>query len=329
MCKVFYFYFFTLPRWYRYLAWGKRRALCVCWANRCVRNNRFCLGDAVHRHPPARGLGSNTCIQDAYNLAWKVAYVEKGLASRSLLDTYTAERQPVGKEVVEQANSALRANALIWEAIGTLPPAADPFARTELKQANAAGRARRERLREALRLIPSEYNGLGLEMGQRYQSSGLYLADEDDGPPIGRGQKAVLDPIDDYVPSTYPGRRLPHAWLNKAVPGDVVSTTDLAGHGAFVLFTGVGGEAWKVAAGFVAETARVPVKAYSVGYRQDWEDVYSTWYDVRDVDESGAILVRPDRVVAWRSRYAPAGGVEGAKSKLETVMRSILGLSSR
>jgi 2-polyprenyl-6-methoxyphenol hydroxylase-like FAD-dependent oxidoreductase len=38
----------------------------------------FCLGDAVHRHPPANGLGSNTCIQDAFNLAWKIAYVLKG-----------------------------------------------------------------------------------------------------------------------------------------------------------------------------------------------------------------------------------------------------------
>jgi len=51
----------------------------------------FCLGDAVHRHPPNNGLGSNTCIQDAFNLAWKVAYVMKGLASPSLLSTFTPE----------------------------------------------------------------------------------------------------------------------------------------------------------------------------------------------------------------------------------------------
>jgi len=45
------------------------------------KGNVFCLGDAVHRHPPNHGLGSNTCIQDAHNLAWKVAYVEKGKTS--------------------------------------------------------------------------------------------------------------------------------------------------------------------------------------------------------------------------------------------------------
>src|SRR5947209_13662549 len=65
---------------------------------------RFCLGDAVHRHPPFNGLGSNTCIQDAFNLAWKVAYVHKNLASPSLLESYNAERQPVGLGVITRAN---------------------------------------------------------------------------------------------------------------------------------------------------------------------------------------------------------------------------------
>jgi len=49
--------------------------------------NAFCLGDAVHRHPPLNGLGSNSCIQDAYNLAWKIAYVMKCKASPSVLDS--------------------------------------------------------------------------------------------------------------------------------------------------------------------------------------------------------------------------------------------------
>ena len=65
----------------------------------------FCLGDAVHRHPPSHGLGSNTCVQDAYNLAWKVAYLEKGIAGRALLDTYTQERQPVGAHLVKMYHS--------------------------------------------------------------------------------------------------------------------------------------------------------------------------------------------------------------------------------
>lgn len=62
----------------------------------------FCLGDAVHRHPPNHGLGSNTCIQDAHNLAWKIAYVHRGWAGKELLSSYSEERQPVGQDVVTQ-----------------------------------------------------------------------------------------------------------------------------------------------------------------------------------------------------------------------------------
>lgn len=54
-------------------------------AEKYASGNVFCLGDAVHRHPPANGLGSNTCVQDAYNLAWKVAYVLKGQHSHSVV----------------------------------------------------------------------------------------------------------------------------------------------------------------------------------------------------------------------------------------------------
>lgn len=61
-----------------------------------------CFGDATHRHPPFNGLGSNTCIQDAYNIAWKLAYVIKGLAGPELLDSFSPERQPVGAGVVER-----------------------------------------------------------------------------------------------------------------------------------------------------------------------------------------------------------------------------------
>jgi 2-polyprenyl-6-methoxyphenol hydroxylase-like FAD-dependent oxidoreductase len=62
----------------------------------------FLVGDAAHRHPPAFGLGSNTCIQDAYNLAWKASYVAKGLAGPALLDSYSDERRPVGAQLVRE-----------------------------------------------------------------------------------------------------------------------------------------------------------------------------------------------------------------------------------
>ncbi len=82
----------------------------------------FCVGDAVHRHPPIFGLGSNTCIQDAYNLAWKIAMVVKEKASAALLETFDAERQPVGQDLVKWSNELLRNQATIWGAIGASLP---------------------------------------------------------------------------------------------------------------------------------------------------------------------------------------------------------------
>ncbi len=67
----------------------------------------FLAGDAAHRHPPANGLGSNTSIQDSYNLAWKLALVTSGRADETLLDSYSAERQPVGRQVVDRANQSV------------------------------------------------------------------------------------------------------------------------------------------------------------------------------------------------------------------------------
>ncbi|KAK5048465.1 hypothetical protein LTR16_011036, partial [Cryomyces antarcticus] len=59
----------------------------------------LCIGDATHRHPPINGLGSNTCLSDAFNLAWKIAYVLNGWAAPKLLDTLTTERKPVGDAI--------------------------------------------------------------------------------------------------------------------------------------------------------------------------------------------------------------------------------------
>ncbi|KAJ4361118.1 uncharacterized protein N0V89_001687 [Didymosphaeria variabile] len=134
------------------------------------------------------------------------------------------------------------------------------------------------------------------------------------------------DPVLYLHRNTYPGCRLPHAWLNTAAPSAPISTIDLAGHGGFTLLTGIGGDAWKPAVGEVSRTLRVPIVAYSIGFRQEWEDVYFEWEKVRGVEESGAILIRPDRFVAWRSQKA-YGDVDECAGHLTKVMRSLLGLT--
>lgn len=287
--------------------------------------NRFCLGDSVHRHPPLNGLGSNTCIQDAFNLAWKIAYVHQGLASQSLLSSYSTERQPVGHSIITRANQAFRDHSHIWDALGMLNKDVESRRAVleELSAVTPGGQKRRRALQDAISHTRHEFHGLGVEMNQHYSGPGVYDADEKQA--YAQYGKAAEDSVLYHEPSTYPGCRLPHAWLNKSVPGKPISTIDLAGHGAFNLLTGVGGEPWKIAAESVSNKSGVPLRAHSIGFRQDWEDMYYDWERVRGVNESGAVLVRPDRFVAWRVPEV-LENVDMCERKLGDVLRSILGV---
>jgi 2-polyprenyl-6-methoxyphenol hydroxylase-like FAD-dependent oxidoreductase/glutathione S-transferase len=74
-------------------------------ARRFQEGRVFLAGDAAHLMPPTGGFGGNTGIHDAHNIAWKLAYVLRGVAGPELLDTYELERGPAGKFTVEQAYS--------------------------------------------------------------------------------------------------------------------------------------------------------------------------------------------------------------------------------
>lgn len=278
----------------------------------------LCLGDSVHRHPPFNGLGSNTCVQDAFNLAWKVALVERGAAAPALLDTFSAERQPIGEGIIRRANQGLRDHGPVFDALGLLP--ADKSERrrqhAELAAPTPAGQQRRQRLRAAVQYTEHEFGGLGQEMNQRYESSAIYAADEP-APRPPPPDDAVLA----YQVTTYPGARCPHAWLNTRVPGEPISTIDLGAHGAFAVLTGPGGEAWKAAAKAAGEQLGVAVNAYGIGWKQDYEDVYGDWARRREVEDDGCVLLRPDRVVCWRSVRARGD----ADQALVRVLRKVLG----
>ena len=80
-------------------------------AERYAQNRVFLVGDAAHVIPPVGGYGANTGIQDAHNLAWKLAAVLHGQAGPALLDTYDAERRPVGRAIMRQAALRLKARS--------------------------------------------------------------------------------------------------------------------------------------------------------------------------------------------------------------------------
>ncbi|KAH7414421.1 FAD binding domain-containing protein [Phaeosphaeria sp. MPI-PUGE-AT-0046c] len=284
----------------------------------------YCLGDAVHRHPPTLGLGSNTCIQDAFNLSWKIAMVEQNLAHPSLLSTYNSERQPVGAHLVKESNDILRMDIGSWINIGLQPPGASDEDRQMSKATMTAnteeGRQRRKAMHKSVRDQHNELSALGTAMAQHYDSFAVYSLDEVE--PFTPSLREVENKAQNYEPSTYPGRRLPHAWLGKSIPGPLVSTLDIAGKGKFTLFTGIGGDAWQTAALAMKKQLGVTITLAPVGRGLAWEDTYLDWVEKCGVEEDGCVLVRPDYFVAWRSQ---SGGSES--ERLLKVMRTVLGFS--
>ena len=299
-----------------------------CYAEQYSHGNVFCLGDAVHRHPPFNGLGSNTCIQDAYNLAWKMAYVLQKKAAPSLLESFSYERQPVGQRVVKRANDTGRMHAKLLQLMGVAEPDVQKKQQIleRFKEDSEKGATMRATFRTLIEDLDQERHGLGCEMNQLYRSQAIYAEDETEATPVLQGLEAELH----YTESTFPGSRLPHAWLrapNTYGTGEpMVSTHDLAGQGRFCILTGLGGKAgWLQAADRVVQRIGIEIVVFSIGWRQDYEDVFFAWEKKRGVAEKGAVLVRPDRTIAWRSEDLPAVS-NSSIGKLEHVMRRILGL---
>src|SRR3954470_22383780 len=215
-------------------------------ADRYRQGRVFLAGDAAHRHPPANGLGSNTSVQDAYNLSWKLAMVLSGQAGDQLLDTYSDERQPVGKQVVDRAMKSVGDMLPISTALGFRPDQTmeEGWAGLhELAEDSPAGAARRDQLRDAVELQNYQFNAHGVELGQSYSSAAV-VPDGTDAPVPPR------DPELFHEPGTRPGGRLPHVWLQ--VGTDTVSTLDICSSSELTLVVGIGGEPWVQAAGKVS-----------------------------------------------------------------------------
>lgn len=276
------------------------------WATKVSNGRVFCMGDAIHRHPPLNGLGSNTSIQDAQNLAWKLAAVLKGDAGEALLDTYHDERAPIAEKIVKRANKSIGDYPPIFESLGLIG-ADDPKAAIDSrKDATDEAADRRANLYRAIRQKNYEFNCHGVELNNRY-ASGAVVSDGTAEPAYNRDAELY------YHPTTWPGARLPHVWVSR--DGEQVSTKDLVGKGEFTVLTGIGGEAWVDAA------KSVGIKAVTVGPEGcDAYDIFADWYYASEVGEDGCILVRPDGYVGWR-----AGAMtENAQDELSNAMRQIL-----
>lgn len=277
------------------------------------------LGDAAHRHPPTTGLGLNSGIQDAHNLAWKLAAVLKGQAGDGLLDSYEQERRPVAARNTRWALMTFMNHVVTDAGFGLIPgapPELNAFQITTLLSDSDEGEWFRARADEVVGTQRMEFQAHDMELGFRYDGNAV-VPDGTEPPPRGRMG-------DIYTPTTRPGHRLPHAWLEKA--GAKLSTHDLCGRGRFVLITGAKGDAWKAAAKAAAERYGVPVDVVCIGAPGQPEDRSNTWSKLRQVEEEGAILVRPDVHVGWRCARAPADAAIALSDALGKILSKPKGI---
>jgi 2,4-dichlorophenol 6-monooxygenase len=285
------------------------------YAARMQNGRVFIVGDAAHRHPPSNGLGSNTSIQDSFNLAWKLALAVQGKAGNSLLESFSEERAPIAKQIVTRANKSIAEFGPIFEALGMDGGVDhDKIQRNMDARCDTGEKAekQREALRKAIAFKKYEFDCHGVEMNQRYKSI-ILAADGQAEPAFER------DPELHYAPTTWPGARLPHVWVFDKT-GARHSTLDITGRGRFTLLTGIGGEAWVEAAQALSAELGVNIATRVIGPRREFEDYAGDWATAREIDDSGCLIVRPDHHVGWRAFKASITPREDLSKAFKTLL---------
>ncbi len=238
-------------------------------AERFIAGRVILAGDAAHLFTPTGGFGMNTGMDDASNLSWKLAAVLQGWGGAALLQSYEDERRPV-------AERNTIAGRDLNKHLAGLPVGPD------IEKESAEGDAARKIFRDYIATLGEEFASIGVQLGARYDGSPIVVPD---GTP----------PADDYArytPSSVPGGRTPHVWLD-AGRGSGSSLFDRMGFG-FTLLR-LGGTAAD-GSGIVsaARERRIPLAMLDV-----------PGANARDLYECNLALVRPDQYVAWRGNAPP------------------------
>ncbi len=238
-------------------------------ANSYGRGRIFLAGDSAHLFSPTGGLGMNTGIDDAANLSWKLAASVQGWGGKNLLQTYEMERRPVA------VRNTVVARGLTYR-LG------DIGIPSELEDSTEEGVAARIKMGGLLQKFSGQFSAPGMELGARYDGSPIIVSH--DQPPSD-------DPVT-YTPSSVPGGRFPHLWMDPPGPNRR-SVFDQLGRGFTLIRIGdaaPGPEAFQVA----SSKLRMPMKVITLPQSP-----------ALDLYQRRLIVVRPDQHIAWRGDAVP------------------------
>jgi 2-polyprenyl-6-methoxyphenol hydroxylase-like FAD-dependent oxidoreductase len=255
--------------------WNAGQALV---AERYTAGRIMIAGDAAHLFTPTGGFGMNTGIDDSSNLAWKLAAVLQGWGGPKLLASYETERKPIG---YRNTGASRKYAALMHDAIVPADVERDgPVGEAARKAASEISYVRKNHF-----VRPEHTDGVGVQLGARYDGSPIIIADGD--PPPDR----FPENYDEYTPIGLPGGRAPHLWLDDArVMGS--SLFDRFGRGFTLLRfdPAVETDALERA----AQPRGVPLKVLDVSVPQ-----------ARPLYGRALALIRPDQYIAWRGDRIP------------------------
>jgi 2-polyprenyl-6-methoxyphenol hydroxylase-like FAD-dependent oxidoreductase len=229
----------------------------------------FLAGDAVHLVIPTGGLGMNSGVGDAFDLSWKLAATLKGWGGPALLASYEIERRQIGARNVEASRHASRGRRA-WRA------AYKPNIRDETPE-GAETRANLARIADVEQRKSNEM--IGAELGYRYAGSPIIWPEAGEAP-----EPDFMK----YVPTSWPGARLPHVWL-----ADGTALHDRIGDGYTLLrMAGAQADSAALARAFAAYDA--PFTVLDIGEDRP-----------RDIYGFDLLLLRPDLHVVWRGNRLP------------------------
>jgi hypothetical protein len=226
----------------------------------------FLAGDAAHLNPPYGGHGYNTGVGDGVDIGWKLAANIQGWGGSRLLDSYEPERLPVSKNMIKESSELMQYS-----------PA--DLADDQLSTPGEAGeKARKEAAERIYETKRKQFNSLGIEIGYQYN----------DSPIIASNDSALPRVTAEYYPTTTPGARLPHIWLDDSQD---YSLYDMLGLGLSVIRLNPDIDIRSLV--LEAENRGIPLETIDISA------------GLKDRYEADLILVRPDQHVAWRGSDCP------------------------